>query len=716
FFPAMSEEFMSRAFSIPFFERVFRFRYSRVFAIVLAAYIWGFGHSTYPNQPFYIRGLEVGSAGVLLGFLLQAFGLLPLLIWHFTVDALYTALMLFRSGNIYYVISTGIASMVFTIPLIASIVLYVRHRGFAPDDDLSNATLTVSPAPERKADQVEAPLPGGITPGRRLLVACAMAIVMAIILTVRRPQSPDDVIDFSITEEQAKSIAAAHLRGLQQPLPTKIAVAPVSGFRSWDAESPREEGGSPGGFDETAATYMVRHGLSVDALTSIMRTEVPTATYTVRFFTPMQKVEYFVEVDPRRSRVTGYHKYADERTPGARLDRDAALAIATRALPVYGSSPSDFVMKDALTFEQPNRRDWLFHFEQRRPLVAEAVRRVSIRVMGSEVTQFATTVKVPDAVYREAHQQTFMNIILLIVRLLGAIAALALVVSGFIMATRHGLPHWRRAVSVVLALSIIPIVRVMMTRELHLFSYNTSTSWDTFLVTATTNAVRDAGLQILMIAAAVAAIFAVIPYAGRVFSKESRQRFGRHATIAVLTAIAMLVAGREIVRLAAHQFPSIANVGEISVPDEVVLPLPLLNDLATSIAGAVIFAGAAAAYSASVAAWKKPWTAPVVTMATIFCVTIDSSATPRELPMTIITSAALAGLVWIIARYILNGNPLAWPLAAFTTSLIESGASMIQNHRTDLQIQGSIAFAITIATLIWAVGLPNAIGEVHHSE
>ena len=68
FFPALTEEFLSRAFSIPFLQNVFR---SRLFAIVLAGFIWGFGHSTYPNQPFWIRGVEVGLVGVVAGFLME---------------------------------------------------------------------------------------------------------------------------------------------------------------------------------------------------------------------------------------------------------------------------------------------------------------------------------------------------------------------------------------------------------------------------------------------------------------------------------------------------------------------------------------------------------------------------------------------------------------------------------------------------------------------
>ncbi|HSP34568.1 MAG TPA: CPBP family glutamic-type intramembrane protease [Thermoanaerobaculia bacterium] len=715
FFPALSEEFLSRAFSIPFFERIFR---SRLFAIILAGYIWGFGHSTYPNQPFFIRGVEVGTAGVLLGFLLQSFGLLPLLVWHYTVDAVYTALMLFRSGNTYYILSGALSSLVFTIPLLASIALYVRNRGFVPDDDLSNAALPLTAPPRVAEEEVETALPEPVRVTRALAIACSVLVAIAAGATLLRPESPQAVVDYRITRQQAERIARQHLVALKQPLPAKIAALPVSAFRSWDPESPREDGGSPDGFAETAATYMVRHGLPVPALTDIMRTKIPTATWMVRFFTPQQTTEYFVEVNPRTSRVVGYHRYTNEREAGASLDRAPALAIATAAFATYGVPAANFDLKDALTFQQPTRRDWLFHFEERQPLVAQATRRASVRVMGAQVTQFAVTVKVPDAVYREARQQTLINTLLLIVRALGAIAALALVVSGFVLGLRHGHGIWRRAARVTAVLAIIPIVRLLATRDLRLFGYSTTTSWDTFVLNATTDAVRTAGLQILLLFVAVAGIFAIVPFAPALRTSEARRRFGRHAVIAVVTAIAALVAGRELLRLVAFAFPSIANAGEVSISDTVVIPLPVVVELLLAVAGAVIFAGVAALFANAVASWKNERAAAIATIAIIFATTIDSSATLRELPMTLVTSLALGVLAWVIARYILGRNPLAWPLAAFTIALLETGASMMQNHRADLEVQAAILFVVALAVMAWeyAAGserfsTPNATGD-----
>ena len=71
YLPAVSEEFLFRMFAIPFLRKLVRWLPA---AVVLAGFIWGFGHAGYPKQPFFIRGLEVGIGGVALGLHHAALG------------------------------------------------------------------------------------------------------------------------------------------------------------------------------------------------------------------------------------------------------------------------------------------------------------------------------------------------------------------------------------------------------------------------------------------------------------------------------------------------------------------------------------------------------------------------------------------------------------------------------------------------------------------
>jgi len=79
-------------------------------AVVLSSFIWGFAHSNYPNQPYFIRGIEVGMSGLLVSVVMLRWGILAALVWHYTVDAFYTALLLLRSGSPYFVVSGSITT------------------------------------------------------------------------------------------------------------------------------------------------------------------------------------------------------------------------------------------------------------------------------------------------------------------------------------------------------------------------------------------------------------------------------------------------------------------------------------------------------------------------------------------------------------------------------------------------------------------------------
>ncbi|HEX8409217.1 MAG TPA: CPBP family intramembrane glutamic endopeptidase [Thermoanaerobaculia bacterium] len=690
FFPAFSEEFLSRAFAIPFLQRFVR---SRWFAMILAGFIWGFGHATYPQQPYWIRGVEVGVAGIAAGLMMDRFGLLPLLIWHYTIDAVYTATLLFASGNTYYVVSAALASLIFAIPFIASVVLYIRNKGFVPDDDLSNATIPLEPSPPHEEVAIAAAeFPAEIRPTRKRVLICAAVIAVAAVMFALRPASPSDALDYRISKERAKEIAKRHV---QKPFDYVIAL-PVEGFRSWDPESGREEGGGPGNFDSIAATYLVQNGMSVRDLIEIFRSRIEAGTWMVRFFTPMQKEEIFVEVDPRTSHVVGYHKYQDEALPGATLPQPLAAQVALRAFAAYGLDARAFELKEALTFPQPRRRDWLFHFDERIPLAPRANRRVTVRVAGAEVTQFNTTIKIPESVYREANTQTLLNVVLFVMKIAGSVGILAIVIAGLVMATRrHGLP-WRRAMRWTLALAVIPLATLFAKYESTLFGYGTTVAWDTFRVSLLTRFVAEAGLQLGVLFLALAGLEAVVPYALSLTTREGRARFGKSAVLAALTALAVIVIADVSTRILAHAVPSAAVV-DLVAPSEVATPFPALVETGRALTSSIIFSAAVALFAFAL---RKH--AAAFTIVAVFCALVDPTSTASQAPLMLARALVLALLVWVVGRYILGANPLAWPMVLFLGTTLQTAVSLLDHHRPDLVANAVALFVFATLAIVWA--------------
>src|SRR5260370_7268124 len=77
-----SEEFLFRLFAIPFLHRLTN---SRIVAVILPAFAWSFLHSSYPNEPPYIRGLEGALIGIVAGALRLRRAILSTLIGHYTL-------------------------------------------------------------------------------------------------------------------------------------------------------------------------------------------------------------------------------------------------------------------------------------------------------------------------------------------------------------------------------------------------------------------------------------------------------------------------------------------------------------------------------------------------------------------------------------------------------------------------------------------------------
>ncbi|MGE5275753.1 MAG: type II CAAX prenyl endopeptidase Rce1 family protein [Acidobacteriota bacterium] len=412
FLPAVSEEGISRMFSISLLERLGA---GRLTAIVVPAIVWGFGHAAYPNQPFYIRGVEVGLAGVLIGFVMVRFGVWPLLVWHFTVDAIYTALLLLRSKNSYYVISGAISSGILLIPLALSLALYWRRGGFEPEAGLTNADEGSSPEPLRPPVPLEPTPPVRPLPARTRLAGAVVAAALAATFLI--PAAPaSDAAEDRTGKGRAKELARAFLRTNGVSAAAYQAVTyPGTGF----AESeelrqlkPQEYGRIPG-FSSAAARYVLSKG-GLPAYERLAGASLPVALWVTRFFQPEKKEEWKVLVDAGRSRVIGFVNPKEETAPAAAApDAERAKKRALAAAAALGYPAAEYAVVDVGTTDRPKRRDVSVVLEARPGGIGEARPRLTAVFQGSRLAAFLPSIRIPESFLREDRRHSVLDSLLI---------------------------------------------------------------------------------------------------------------------------------------------------------------------------------------------------------------------------------------------------------------------------------------------------------------
>jgi hypothetical protein len=395
FLPAVLEEGSSRLFSISFLDKLGA---GRFVAVVLPAFIWGFNHAAYPNQPFYIRGLEVGFAGVAIGFLMLRFGALPLLVWHFTVDALYTALLLLRSRNAYYVVTGGVSALILLLPLAAALFLYWRRGGFEPAAGLTNGDLGFVPPPPSAApvrEDVVAPRPVS-----RPVFAALAVLALFLAASFLLPADPTRrLVQDAAGRARARAVARAFLRA-NGVAPEKYHEVAYLGTGFADDEDMREANSQDKGgiatYSEGAARYVFAQG-GAAGFRKLVASHLPLDFWVVRFFEPEKKEEWKVLVDSRRSRVIAFVNPKDEAAPAASSPTsDEARRRALEAAGKLGYPAGAYSVVDVGTQTRPKRVDTTVVLESRPPGVGQAWPRLRAVFHGARLASFLPSVRIPE--------------------------------------------------------------------------------------------------------------------------------------------------------------------------------------------------------------------------------------------------------------------------------------------------------------------------------
>jgi membrane protease YdiL (CAAX protease family) len=567
FFPAVFEEFAFRMFAIPFLRKLTR---SIAVAVVLAGFLWGFGHSSYPQQPFYIRGVEVGIGGVALGIIMLRFGILPTLVWHYSVDAMYSAMLLMRSHSLYYKLSGAGAAGIMVLPAIIALVAYLRGGGFEPETGLLNADEAPQPdelTPPETSAAAEPPPSVPYTPLPTVTRCAAVALFLAGLASLAIPIAHfGDKPEYKITADQARSAASGFLikLGLDPGHFQHVTYPEVH----WDRA------------DRHAARYFLDRLPLADA-SALFERNRPIHHWMTRYFKPLDQEEFEVSIHPETAQVLGFNHEIPEDRPGADLPIDQARAIAQQFATLHGWDISSMDLKESASEKKKARRDSDFEWEARPgdPRNVDETRfRVAIEVSGDQVTEARVYWKTPESFDRARESANAVSITVAVARIVVTAGLLVYALWLVILGTRNGVIRWRAALKLAApAVILYPIGRLLLI-GLRLKDYDTAKPIETFQIESFLDLLTGTLGTALALILAAALIASFYPRALEELRRLNRRILGLDAAFAAGAAAGIGLLWRHLAAALTAQFHAQALI-DINVPDILASIAPSLTAL-----------------------------------------------------------------------------------------------------------------------------------------
>jgi membrane protease YdiL (CAAX protease family) len=695
FFPAVTEEMQFRAFAIPFLKKLTR---SWPVALVLAAFNWGFLHSAYPNQPFFIRGLEVGLGGIVTGLIMLRFGILATLIWHYSVDALYTAFLLLRSPNHYLMLSGALSAGIMLIPLILALGAYGRTGTFTDETGLTNAAEGVSRAVEPPAPAAAFGRPLGyrlLTPGRvRTGVALALIGIAVSWIHVYRF---GEGLKMHRTRHQAVHEANQYLSTLHvNPSSYKLV--------AWFDEN----------VDPTALRYFFERE-PVKKADAIYRQSTKMLLWQVRYFRPLQKEEYRVFIDAGQGGVFGLQHLLDENAPGASLTLDQARELGEKAVEEHGYKLNNFDLEDQEALKRKARMDYSLVWQAKpgdpRNLDG-ALYRLDVEIAGDQVVSFSRYFKLPEAWLRHQESSGLANSILLGISILFGAGVAGGVVWLLVWQVKEGAIAWVRSLKVGLVFAGLGALSALNQLSTLNRDYNTAISYANFKLQAAVGYVVSPVALGLMVWLLVGLGTSVYPDAWRLLSRNSRAVWRRDAALVIFISVGISLGVAKLLNWFSIHFHAYAPVEISLAPPQVDAYFPALGVFIHALLyGVAASAGAAIAIYGVLLLWRRWrwlfWLAAVLFLASLGPA---GSHSVRQFLAGWVLRFVPAVLAAAMVAFFFRNNAAAYVGAAVVSGCGNAIVSLLQVPLAFYRWNGVVLAALLLIFLAWLLA-PGAVPE-----
>jgi len=709
-YAASSEEFLFRMFAIPFVRRVTK---SRFLAVVLPAFAWGFLHANYPQEPPYIRGLEVGLFGIVAGLVMLRWGILTTLVWHYTVDAVLSGLLLIHSSSLYLRVSGLVVGGAALIPLCIAGAFYLARGGFEPAEALLNraapapaalAEIGIGPGEAQLGTREIQEAPGAaitqrydrISRGKlALLVACG--VLGALLLWRVHPSEIGGFVRFSADAKEATASADQVLRTWQ--------VDPASYHRAATIAYT---------FNDYANEFL-RRAVGIDGANRIYEQQVPSAFWTVRYFRDLQKEEYDVVLHPDGSLYSVHHVLADD-TAGPNLSKDDALEQAQAWLEREKHfDPAEWKLVDSQSKKQTNRTDHSFTWEQLAALgtapgaSGPAHVRIELQVQGAEVSGFRTYVKIPEDWERNESQTTLAGT-LQTVGLTGlmVIAGFAVLVIFFRNLRKPDMSEvpWRRMAKWALVVPVAAIANYIAAAPTLLARYPTEMPLKIFI--ATLCVVLPLGV-ILMYTAAIFLFGLGWFFLARAFGREPLPGWGGMPAAYYTDAFCVGLFGaaawmglRRLPALAASHWPALQHSLGAAVPEGLDPKWPAASGLA-GVVNSGIFGVALLAVIAGFLCYAAMRRSGVRAALLVLVAILASvgAATPGAFARTMALDLFALCIVWWVVSKLLRFNMLGYFLLFAVMAAAQSAAELLAQPNAFFRANGAAVCIAALLLLAW---------------
>jgi membrane protease YdiL (CAAX protease family) len=688
FLPAISEEFLFRMFAIPFLRNLLRATWA---AVILAGFIWGFGHAGYPQQPFYIRGVEVGIGGVALGLIMLRWGILPTLVWHYSVDALYSALLLMRSHNLYFAFSGAMSAGIMVLPVLIAWVAYLRGGGFATEAGLTNGDEgSAAPGPAPLPPAVEETAAVEHLPMTMRRRQAAAAIVGVALLSGLVPVGQfGDLPRFRLGAREAQSAADAIVRdrGLD-PAKFRTAVYPVDL-----------------GDQQAVKYFLERRPLAYVAYA--MAHYTPLHGWTVRYYRPLDKEEVRVTLDPETATMVILHHLLPEDRAGADLGPEEARKIASGFLTSHGFDLNRMTLKENTSEQKKARRDYALVWEATTNdprNVDEAKYRVRVEVAGDQVTGMAPFWKLPEAYERERSRRNLLSNVLLFLRIIFMGGAVALALWVIVQRTRKRTLPWGNVMRIAVPVAVLGLLGAISGAPLLVRNYDTAVPLETFQAVMIAGVVISALGMFLGMACCSGVLLAVRPDSLAALKAAHRRAALTDNLIAVAAGVALAFLISRCQWLIIDRFHAQA-VLSVSNSDIFGTVSPAMSVAASALETAVFELALLAliGYAGGLLS-RHRWALALTALGAVAVFVPSQVHTGTEFALHYgLLLAATAALWWFI-RGFARGNALAYLLTVLTLGLGRRALVLLDQPNGGLHMQGWVVLFLLALIVGWAIG------------